>query len=191
MLTLPEEGQTTILKPIQSFLLPFYVQSPVVCSPCTPLNLPNSDFALPPNSKLTKAFSKSICYQIAGMQEIRGFILVKNTGSEVVNAPPFHVVGNPCVTVKDCACICVGHSGRGLWLDSYGNVFRCNTVSVVTPGGGNYRTLDMEQWSLTPLCTLPGILKDREGDLALDFDEGMGRIVYCNESGLVSIVDVV
>jgi hypothetical protein len=49
----------------------------------------------------------------------------------------------------------------------------------------------MGRESVMPLCTLPGILKDRHGDWALDFDEGMGRIVYCDEAGLVSIVDVV
>jgi hypothetical protein len=59
------------------------------------------------------------------------------------------------------------------------------------PGGYEYLTLDMGQRSLTPLCTLPGILKDQHGDWALDFDEGIGRIVYCDEEGLVSVVDVV
>lgn len=62
---------------------------------------------------------------------------------------------------------------------------------MVTPGGGEYPTLDMGQRSLTPLCTLPGVLKDHDGDWALDFDEGMCRIVYCNEAGLVAVMDVV
>ena len=35
------------------------------------------------------------------------------------------------------------------------------------------------------------MLRDQHGNWALDFDEGMGRIVYCDEAGLVSIMDVV
>jgi len=92
---------------------------------------------------------------------------------------------------EDCTCIRVGHSGRGLWLDSRNNVYRCSTVSAVTSGGDEYLTLDMGQRGSAPLCTLSGILKDDRGDCALDFDEGMGRIVYCDEAGHVSIVDVV
>ena len=91
----------------------------------------------------------------------------------------------------DCACMRVGPGGRGLWSDSCGNIYRCSTVCMVTSEGDEYTTLDMGQRSLVPLCTLPGILKDHEGDWALDFDEGMGRIVYCDEAGHVSIIDVV
>ena len=92
---------------------------------------------------------------------------------------------------EDCTCIRVGRSGRGLWLDSRNNVYRCSTVSTVTSGGDEHLTLDMGQRNSAPLCTLPGILKDDHDDWALDFDEGMGRIVYCDEAGHVSIADVV
>lgn len=85
----------------------------------------------------------------------------------------------------------VGHSGRGIWLDSGNNVYRCHAVSVVTSGGDKYSTLEMGHQSLMPLCILPEILKDHHRDWALDFDEGMGRIVYCDEAGRVSIADVV
>jgi len=92
---------------------------------------------------------------------------------------------------EDCACIRVGHSGRGLWLDSRNNVYRCSAVSTETSGGDEHPTLDMGQRGSTPLCTLPGVLKNDHGDWALDFDEGMGRMVYCDEAGRVSIADVV
>jgi len=92
---------------------------------------------------------------------------------------------------EDCTCIRVGRSGRGLWLDSRNNVYRCSTVSTVTSGGDEHLTFDMGQRGSAPLCALPGILKDDHDDWALDFDEGMGRIVYCDETGHVSIVDVV
>lgn len=191
VLTLPEEGQSTTLKPIQMFFLQFPIQSPVVCSPCTPLNLPDSDFALPSTSKRMKVFSKSICYRISGTREIRGSILTRNTDIGTVNAPPFRLIRNPSIAARDCSYVRVGNSGRGFWLDSSNNVFRCHTVSMVMSGGGEYSTLDMGQWNLTPLCTLPQILRDHDGDWALDFDEGMCRIVFCNQPGLVSIVDVV
>ena len=92
---------------------------------------------------------------------------------------------------EDCVFIRVGHSGRGLWLDTRNNVYRCSTVPAVTSGGDEYHTLDMGQQGSTPLCTLPGILKDHHDDWVLDFDEGTGRIIYCDEAGHVSIVDVV
>ena len=92
---------------------------------------------------------------------------------------------------RDCARMRVGHSGRGLWWDPSIGAYRSNTVCMVTTEGGKYRALDMGQQSFLPLCRFPEILKDQYGDWALDFDEGMGRIVYCDEAGLVSIVDVV
>jgi len=92
---------------------------------------------------------------------------------------------------EDCVYMVVGHSGRGLWLDSHNNVYRCSTVSTVTTTGGEYPTLDMGQRGSIPLCTLPEILKDRRGDWALDFDESVGRVVYCNRAGHVSIIDMV
>ena len=190
MPTLPGEGQSTVLEPIQVFILSFPIQSPVVCTPCTPLTLPGSDFALPSNSKYTGALSKSICYQIAGTRDICGYILTRSADSEEINLPLFRLVRNPSIATKDCTCMRVGHSGRGLWLDSHNNIFRCNTASIVMFPGGKYPTLDMGQWTVRPLCTLPGILKDHDGDLVLDFDEGMCRIVYCDEAGLVSVVDV-
>jgi hypothetical protein len=75
-------------------------------------------------------------------------------------------------------------------LDSRNNVRRCNAVTAVALSGAKFPILNMERRDLTPLCTLPGILKDHSGDLALDFDESMGRIVHCDEVGLVSVVDV-
>jgi hypothetical protein len=82
-------------------------------------------------------------------------------------------------------------AGVASGLDSGNNVYRCNTTSMVTSGGDGYPALDMGLQGLTPFCTLPGILKDQHGEWSLDFDEGMGRIVYCDETGLVSVVDVV
>jgi hypothetical protein len=75
-------------------------------------------------------------------------------------------------------------------LDSRNNAYRCNAVTAVALSGARFPILNMERRGLVPLCNLPGILKDHNGDLALDFDEGMGRIVYCDEVGLVSVVDV-
>lgn len=85
----------------------------------------------------------------------------------------------------------VGHSGRGLWWDSYEEVHRYDVVSIVTTEGSEHRTSDVGQWGSAPFFNLPKLLRDRHGDWALDFDEGMGRIVYCDETGLVSVVDVV
>ncbi|KAF9648338.1 hypothetical protein BDM02DRAFT_2283682 [Thelephora ganbajun] len=189
MPTLPEAGHSAILDPIQVFFFRLPIQSPIACSPCTSSNLPNSGFALPSKSKHSKALS--ICYQIAGTGRIHGSILTRNTDSEEADTPPFRLARSPFIVVEDCTCMRVGYSGRGLWLDSSNNVYRCSTVSMVTIEGGEYLTLDMGRRSLMPLCTLPVILKDHRGDWALDFDEGMGRIVYCDEEGLVSIVDVV
>ena len=85
----------------------------------------------------------------------------------------------------------VGHSGRGIWWDSNNRVHRCSAVSVVTAEGSKHRTSDVGQQGSIPLCILPTIPKDQDGDWALDFDEGLGRIVYCDKVGLVSVVDVV
>lgn len=128
---------------------------------------------------------------IDGTREVRGCILTRDTPNEATEAPPFRLASNPLTTVKDCACIRVGHSGRGVWLDYRNNVYRCNTTSMVTSRGNEYPALDMGLQGLTPFCTLPGILKDQHGELSLDFDEGMGRIVHCDEAGLVSVVGVV
>ena len=186
--TLPEAGQSTILDPIQVFFFQFPIQSPVVCSPCTPSNLPNSGFAL---SSLEHTKTLSICYRSSGIGGIYGSILSRNADGEGTDAPPFRLARSPPMTSEDCTCMRVGPSGRGLWWDSRNNVYRCSTVSMVTAEGDRYPTVDMGQRSFVPLCTLPEILKDQRGDWALDFDEGMGRIVYCDEAGLVSIVDVV
>jgi len=167
----------------------FPIQSPAICSPCTPSNFPNSGFALTSNSKHIKTLS--ICYQIAGTGGMRGSILSRNVSSEDADPPPFRLARNPLIVGEDCVCMRVGHSGRGLWLDSRSNIYRCSAISTVTVEGDEYPTLDMGRRSSVPLCTLPGILKDCHGDWALDFDEGMGRIAYCDEAGLVSIVDVV
>ena len=186
--TLPAVGQFTTLNPVQASFFQHPIELPVVCSPCTPSNLPNSDFAPSSNSKKTKALS--ISYKFAGMAGIHGSILSKNADSEEADAPPFRLARSPVVVMEDCTCMRVGPSGRGLWSDPCNNVYRCSTVSTVTSRGQEYLTLDMGQRSSTPLCTLPEILKDHHGDWALDFDEGMGRIVYCDEAGHVSIVDV-
>ena len=85
----------------------------------------------------------------------------------------------------------VGHSGRGLWLDSLGNVYRCNTVTAISSRGDTYSIVDMGRRHLAPLCTLPRVLQDQHGDCVLDFDEGLGRIVYCDEMGFLSVVDFV
>ena len=183
--TLPEAGQSTTLDPVQLFFFYFPIESPVVCSPCAPSHLPNTDSS---NLKHPKALS--ICYRMAGAKGIHGSILSKGTDSEA-EARPFRLARSPSIMAEESSCIRVGHSGRGLWLDSRNNVHRCSTVSTVTSGGDEHPTLDMGPRGSTPLCTLPGVLKDQQGDWALDFDEGMGRIVYCDEAGNVSIVDVV
>lgn len=185
---LPEAGQSTILNPVQLYFFQFPIQSPVVCSPCTPSNLPNSGFGL--SQKLKHAKALSICYRIAGTERTYGFVLGRSAGGDA-DALPFRLARSPSITADDCACMRVGPSGRGLWSDSCGNIYRCSTVCMVTSEGDEYTTLDMGQRSSVPLCTLPGILKDHEGDWALDFDEGMGRIVYCDEAGHVFIIDVV
>jgi len=133
----------------------------------------------------------SICYRVSGTGRIRGCILSSGVDSEEANVPLFRLTRSPFVPGGDSVCVRVGHSGRGIWLDSRNDVYRCRTVSIVTSGGDKYSTLEMGHRSLTPLCTLPGILKEPYGDWALDFDEGTGRIVYCNEAGHVSVVDVV
>lgn len=187
--TLPEAGQVTILDPIQVVFFLSPIQSPVVCSPCTPSNLPNSGFALPSNLKHTQTLS--ICFQIAGTMRIHGSILSRNEGGEDADHSPFRLARSPFTAGEDCTCMRVGRSGRGLWWDSRNNVYRCSTVSTVTTEGNKHFTLDMGRRSFVPLFTLPGILKDQDGDWALEFDEGMGRIVYCDEAGCVSIVDMV
>ena len=186
---IPGAGQSTVLKPIQMFFLPFPVQAPVVHSPCTPLNPPNGGFAFQSNSKGAKALS--ICYHIGEMGEIRGSILSRggNTGEE--DPQPFRLARNSFIAEKDCVCMRVGHSGRGIWLDSDHNVYRCNTVSMVSSWGDEFPTLDMGQRGLMPLCKLQGVPKVGRCDRALDFDEGTGRIVYCDDEGLVSVVDMV
>jgi hypothetical protein len=125
------------------------------------------------------------------MVGIHGSVLTKSAGGEEADGPSFRLFRIASAMTDDCACMRVGQSGRGLWSDSHSNFYRCSTVSTVTCGGGECPTLDMGQRSSKPLCTLPGVLKDHHDDWALDFDEGMGRIVYCDEAGHVSIVDVV
>lgn len=86
----------------------------------------------------------------------------------------------------------VGHSGRGIWWEKSSNdVYRCSPVSIITTEGSEHRTSDVGQRSSAPFWKLPEMLRDRHGDWALDFDEGMGRIVYCDTAGLVSVVDAV
>jgi len=179
----------TILNPIQSLPLQFLIKSPVVCSPCIPLGLPNSDFALPSNPGPPKALS-TYC-NAAGTGWLYGSILSRNQGGGGTDVPPFRLAGIPPTMDVDCARMRVGRSGRGIWWDGRSDVYRCNTVSIVTSEGSEYRTFDTGLQSSTPLCTLPEILRDHYGDWALDFDEGTGRIVYCDGAGLVSIIDVV
>ena len=185
---LPEAGQFTVLRPIQVLFFQFPIQSLVAYSTCTPSNLPNSGLALPPYFKHTKALS--ICYGVAGSSRIRGSILSRDACSEA-DAPPFLLKRSPYIMAEDCVYMVFGRGGRGLWLDSSNNVYRCSTVSMVTTTGDEHPTLDVGQRSLVPLCTFPEVLKDHRGDWALDFDESMGRIVYCDEAGYVSIINMV
>lgn len=187
--TLPEAGQFTTLDPTQVFFFQLPIQSPVVCSPCTPSNLPSSGFALPSNLKRTKTLS--ICYRIADTTGIHGSVLSRSGDDEGTDAPTFRLARSPFIMCEDCTWMHVGPSGRGLWWDSRNDIYRCSTVSTVTVEGDEYPTIDMGRRSVVPHCTLPRILKDQRGEWALDFDEGMGRIVYCDEEGLVSIVDTV
>lgn len=171
------------------FPLQSMIQTPIVCSPCTPLNLPKNGLALPSNPRRVKGLS--IYRHATSTEWVNGSILSRNSGGEGADAPPFRLARTPLVWGVDCARMRVGHGGRALWWDSHGDVYRCSTVSIVTPEGSEHRTLDVRPQSLTPFCKLPNILKDQFGGWALDFDEGMGRIVYCNEVGLVSTIDVV
>ena len=154
-----------------------------------PSNLPDSGPTHSASPKQTKALT--ICYRTAGTVGIRGSVLAKSPGDEEADGSSFRLFRTASVMADDCTCMRVGQSGRGLWSDSHNNFYRCSTVTTVTCGGGEYPTLDMGQPSSKPLCTLPGVSKGRHDDWALDFDEGMGRIVYCDEAGQVSIVGVV
>ena len=189
MPTTPEAGQSTTLDPTQIFFFQSPIQAPVVCSPCAPSNLPDSGPTLSTSPRRSKGLT--ICYQIPGLVGIHGSVLTKGAGGEEADDPSFRLFRTASATTDDCTCMRVGQSGRGLWSDSHNNFYRCSTVSTVTCGGEECLTLDIGQRSSKPLCTLPAILKDHHDDWALDFDEGMGRIVYCDEAGHVSIVDIV
>jgi len=169
--------------------LRFPIHYPVVCTPCTPLIPPDRDSVLPLN--LTYVKTLSIYCNVIGAGWIYRFILTKGSGGEGTDAPPFHLTSFPIILGMDCARIRVGHGGRGLWWDSYNRAYRCSAVSIVTAEGSEHRTSDVGQRGSAPFWNLPKMLRDQHGDWALDFDEGMGRIAYCDEAGFVSIVDVV
>ncbi|KAL5483485.1 hypothetical protein ACEPAI_8717 [Sanghuangporus weigelae] len=103
--------------------------------------------------------------------------------------------------VSSVAALAIGSSGRGVRADTNGALFRCTRSEVVLPrlgfgfGGFGFGfgfgdenagmmqssavpTVDFWPWrSAAVLSPSSTIGEDREGQLALHFDDGMGRVV--------------
>ncbi|CAL1711038.1 unnamed protein product [Somion occarium] len=168
----------------QSFAFHQPVQQPISMTNCLPRTLPStSPFQLPGPEGLPclSVISSSPVQNAWGAQSG----ITRSVLFPIDNNNTFSLSSIPmALDFEECSEICIGPSGRGVWIDN-GNLRPCTPRTMVS-GLGELQVVDFDD-GCRPLCRVPS--KDN-GPLCLDFDDGMGRIAIAHGKE-VKIIDLV